>query len=148
MGRALLDAWERRARSSLLSLDVREGAPAVHWYHRRGFRSRGRSVLWSIGRGRAPYARAARLETSTQDVARHRRYGFSSAVVRGAAQPLVVGCLGEHHLRIDAGCSSDALEAALAAVPQRRLLVQGTDDPPLRGAQRLHTVLRMERCVP
>ncbi len=147
VGRALFEAWERQARSSLLSLDVRDGTLAAAWYRRRGFQPRTQSVLWRIPPARAVDARHARLEASAKDAARHRRYGFSRAVVHGAAQPLVVGCLGEHALRIDAACSADALEAARAAVPQRRILVVGTGKPPLRGAQRLHTVLRMERRV-
>ncbi len=145
VGRALFEAWERRAQSSVLSLDVRAGAPAAAWYRRRGFQPRTQAVLWRIPRSGHADARLGRLEASAEDVARHRRYGFSRAVVRGAAQPLVVGCLGEHELRIDAACPPDALEAARAAVPQRRLLVLGDGEPPLRDAQRLHTVLRMER---
>ncbi len=148
VGRALFEAWERRARSPVLSLEVREGAPAAAWYRRRGFQSRTRAVLWRIPPASGTGARAERLEASSEDVAQHRRYGFSRAVVRGASGPLVVGRLGEHDLRIDAACPPDVLEAARAVVPQRRLLVIGGGRPPRRDAQRLHTVLRMERGAP
>jgi len=148
VGRALFEAWERRARSSVMTLDVREGAPAAAWYRRQGFQSRTRAVLWRVPRAAGTRARAARLEASADDVAQHRRYGFSRAVVRSETLPLDVGCLGEHDLRIDAACPPDALEAARAAVPQRRLLVVGGGDPPRSDAQRLHTVLRMERGLP
>ena len=145
VGRALFEAWQRQARSPVLSLDVREGTPAAAWYRRRGFQSRTRAVLWRIPPARDPDAQMGYLEASDEDVARHRRYGFSRAVLRGARQPLVVGCVGSHELRIEAGCPPDALEAARSAVPQRRLLVVGDRQPPLHDAQRLHTVLRMER---
>lgn len=147
VGRALFEAWEGRARSSVLSLDVREGAPAAAWYRRRGFQSQKEAVLWRIPRAIDSGCGQIRLEASAEDAALHRRYGFSRAVLRGAAQPLVVGRLGEHDLRIDAECSADTLEAARAAVPKRSLLVLGSCEPPLSDAQRLHTVLRMERQV-
>lgn len=147
VGRALLEAWERRARASVLSLDVRQGTPAARWYSRRGFQSRRQAVLWRVPRRGSTPATRGTLEVSAEAAKRHERYGFSRAVVRGAQQPLVVGCLGEHDLRIDEVPAPEALEAARDAVPRRRLLVVGSAEPPVRDAQRLHTVLRMEKPV-
>ncbi len=151
VGRALFDAWTARAsahRKTWLSLDVRQGAAVAQWYRRCGFEVRGTTRTWCVDSLAHPEPGVpVRLEESADSSTWQQRYGFSTVTAWYQGQAFAVGRVGERDLRVDATLPKPALRGLCGAARGRRLLVFGTETPPLDGATPLHTAVRMERRV-
>ncbi len=151
IGRALFGAWVARAqaqRRTRLTLDVREGTDAHHWYVRHGFVTQRRSCLWEL----RPQVTRPRHQVSFQErrgeAARHARYGFSILDARARDTDYAIGRLGPGVFRAPAHAPAEVLEALLDVRPRRTVLVAGGETPPPLESQHRSTTLRMERPTP